>query len=167
MRFYLIDRIRKLDVGKSAEGVKCWTLSEEYFSEHFPSFPVVPGVLLTESMAQTLGFLLERSHNAQFNTGEGKENGVFAILSIIQKAKFKGFVRPGDQTIIHASVKSLDTVSGVGKVAMTVDGKKRAEAELMFSLLPHEAAGESLEDLKAHRDRFHRMIYSPGDIKGA
>jgi len=162
MRFYLIDRIRNLNLGSSIETVKCWTLSEEYFSEHFPSFPVVPGVLLTESMAQSLGLLLEKSHQEKFGEKHGE---VFAILSIIQKAKFKGFVRPGDQSIIKATLKSLDPSMGSGHAEVFVDGEKRAEAELVFRLFPQEVAGASLPELKEHRARYHRMISGAGDAQ--
>lgn len=162
MRFYLVDRIRHMSLGQSIEAVKCWTLSEEYFSEHFPSFPVVPGVLLTESMAQALGLLLEKSHFAQYGAKHGE---VFAILSIIQKAKFKGFVRPGDQSILKGALQSLDPASGSGRVELFVDGEKRAEAELVFRLFPQEAAGEALPELKEHRARYHRMIAGVGDAK--
>ena len=93
MRFYLIDRITKMDLGKSIEGTKCWSLTDEFFNDHFPGFPLVPGVLILESMAQLLGTLVEKSHLAEF----ADKNGVYAVLSIARKVKFKRFIIPGDQ----------------------------------------------------------------------
>ena len=52
MRFLLIDKIKELNPGVSAIGVKCWSIDNEIFQDHFPGFPTTPGVLLTESMAQ-------------------------------------------------------------------------------------------------------------------
>ena len=66
MRFYLIDRITNIEIGKTVSGIKCWTITDEIFTEHFPGFPVVPGVLLTESMSQLLGYLIEKSSLEKF-----------------------------------------------------------------------------------------------------
>ncbi len=62
----MVDRVTSMEVGNTIEGIKCWSITDEYFNEHFPGFPVVPGVLVTESMAQLLGTLVEKSYDEKF-----------------------------------------------------------------------------------------------------
>ena len=88
MRFFLIDRITEINPGSTAKGLKAWSLDNEIFQDHFPGFPTVPGVLLTESMAQLSGILIEKSYYQEY----GDKNPVYPVLSIIQKAKFRSFV---------------------------------------------------------------------------
>ena len=128
MRFYLLDKITKFEIGKTAEGVKCWSLSDDIFNEHFPGYPVVPGVLLIESMAQLLGILIERSRLVEFPDTKG----VFVILSIVHKAKFRKIIIPGDKCILKATLKSLDINRGTGSATVKVGDKLMAEAELSF-----------------------------------
>jgi 3-hydroxyacyl-[acyl-carrier-protein] dehydratase len=131
MRFYLVDRIEALEIGKSIKGVKCWTLSDEIFNEHFPGFPVVPGVLLIESMAQLLGILIEKSFGEEF-----PEAGIgYPVLSVVHKVKFRTFVVPGDKCNLTGSLKSLDTNRGTGSATVMVDGQLMAEADLSFIIL--------------------------------
>jgi len=91
MNFYLIDKVKEIKIGKSALGIKCWSIDNQIFDTHFPGFPTVPGVLLTESMAQLSGVLIEQSYYKDYK----KKENIFPILSIIQKAKFRSFVEPG------------------------------------------------------------------------
>lgn len=134
MRFYLVDRIIKIEPGNSIEGIKAWTLSEEFFEEHFPGYPVVPGVLLIESMAQILGFLGERSYEEEFDDREG----VYVILSIVHRAKFRDHVIPGDQCTLKATLKSLDRNRCAGSAKVFVEGKCMAEAELSFVIVQRD-----------------------------
>ena len=59
MRYYLIDKVTELSVGRRARGVKCATLTDEILHDHFPDFPMLPGALIVEAAAQLAGFLLE------------------------------------------------------------------------------------------------------------
>jgi 3-hydroxyacyl-[acyl-carrier-protein] dehydratase len=151
MRFYLLDRVSELIPGKSIEGIKCWSMSEEIFNEHFPGFPVVPGVLLTETMAQLLGLLIEKSHETEYQN----KAGVYVILSIIHKAKFRNFVIPGDQCIVKGELKSIDLNRASGHAKTFVDGNCVADAELSFLIIPKDAAPENKY---AHRREEYRDI---------
>ncbi len=130
MRFFLIDRVTQLMAGQSVEGIKAWSLDNEIFRDHFPGQPIVPGVLLTESMAQLSGLLVEFSYYKEW----GKAERVYPILSIIQKAKFRELVLPGDQTIVKANLISLDKNRAVTKVKIFVNEKLAAESTLSFSI---------------------------------
>jgi 3-hydroxyacyl-[acyl-carrier-protein] dehydratase len=130
MRFYLIDRVLEMDLGKSAVGIKCWSLDNEIFRDHFPGQPTVPGVLLTESMAQLGGVLLKYSYYEQF----GKETKVYPVLSIIQKAKFRTFVKPGDQCLIKAEITVLDRGRANVKAYTYVQDEMVCEATLSFAI---------------------------------
>lgn len=154
MRFFLIDRVTSLDRNCSIEGVKAWSLDNEIFLDHFPGQPIVPGVMLTESMAQLLGILVELSYYDKW----GEEFKVFPILSIIQKAKFRKLVRPGDQTILKGELTSLDKNRAVGKVKLYVNQELKAEAILSFSIA-------SSKDIKPNkfmerREEFMHIILS-------
>ncbi|RCK81133.1 MAG: 3-hydroxyacyl-[acyl-carrier-protein] dehydratase, FabZ form [Candidatus Ozemobacter sibiricus] len=127
MRFFLIDRITRWDVGKTAEARKNVALSEDFFDDHFPRRPVMPGVLIIEGMAQLAGLLLEASLRAQFQR-EAK-----AILTILDKVKFRDMVKPGDTLIYTTDVLSLNEVSGKAAVRATREGRLIAATEMIFS----------------------------------
>lgn len=133
MRFFLIDKIKELIPGQSAVGVKCWSLDNEIFQDHFPGAPTAPGVLLTESMAQLAGVLVEKSYIKAFKLNEK----VYPILSIIQKAKFRTFVSPGDQCILYAELISVDRGRATAHIKTLVENELVCEATLSFMVL-HE-----------------------------
>lgn len=131
MRFYLIDRLESIQPNVSATGIKCWSLSDDMFAEHFPGFPIVPGVLQIESIAQLMGILIEQSYKESFpNAGRA-----YPILSIVQKAKFREPVIPGDQCFVTVKLTSLDTMRAAGTGQILVDGVLKAEADLSFTIL--------------------------------
>lgn len=131
MRFYLIDRLESIEPNVSAKGIKCWSLSDDMFAEHFPGFPIVPGVLQIESIAQLMGILIEQSYKESFpNAGRA-----YPILSIVQKAKFREPVIPGDQCFVTVKLTSLDTMRAAGTGQILVDGVLKAEADLSFTIL--------------------------------
>jgi 3-hydroxyacyl-[acyl-carrier-protein] dehydratase len=126
MRFLLLDRITELVPGKYAVGVKTPTMSEDYFADHFPAFPVVPGVLLVESMAQLSGRLI--SYTVKAESGRS----VLPVLLTVNNARFRRFVRPGDSVIIRAELAALAEDAGKCKATATVNNTAVASAELML-----------------------------------
>lgn len=128
MKFHLIDRVDEIVPGKSAKGVKCVSLTNEIFDDHFPGYPIYPGSLMVESMAQLGGFLVEVSRNKSENDLRR------AILVQIEKAKFHQACSPGDQIQIECFISStLEEAAAVEGVA-TVNSKVVATANLQFSL---------------------------------
>ena len=137
MRYHFIDKIRRIDIGKKIVTVKNITLTEDFFESHFVGFPVMPGALIIEAMAQSCGALIEISANYQ----------VFSILLMVEKMKFKKMVHPGDQMIITATVISQHPESALLDTKAEVDGKIVASGSLMVGIV--SAANGNPQFLKA------------------
>lgn len=153
MRFYLIDRILELKTGDSITGIKAWSISEDIFEDHFPGFPIVPGVLLIESMAQLLGILIEKTFTERF---KDDPHGIYAVLSIVHKAKFKKFLIPGDTAYMEGSLKSLENACASGIVKLKTENQYVAEAELSFMLISKKDLPN--ERLRILRDEYYNII---------
>ncbi len=96
--FLLIDRVLSCDPGKELVAIKNVTMNEPYFSGHFPNFPVMPGVLIVEAMAQAAAILAFKSFDL-----ERSADSVYYFVGI-DKARFKKPVTPGDQLIIKVQI---------------------------------------------------------------
>lgn len=128
MRFYFLDRITAIEPGKSIRGYKNVSMAEPYFTTHFPSYPVFPGVLIIEAMAQMAGILIESS---PIEGGENKK----ALLSIVDRVKFKRLIRPGDRVDLAADLVILDEDGARAEVTAEVDGELVAQTRLTFALM--------------------------------
>ncbi|MBZ5584977.1 MAG: 3-hydroxyacyl-ACP dehydratase FabZ [Acidobacteriia bacterium] len=123
--FLLVDRIVEMDAGRVV-GIKNVTYNEPFFTGHFPDFPVMPGVLIVEAMAQTAG--------VQVLHGMADRASKLVLLVAIENARFRRPVRPGDQLRMEmAVVKRKATVAKFAGKA-TVDGQVVAEVEVMCKL---------------------------------
>lgn len=127
VRFFLIDRITRWEVGIGAEAIKNVALSEDFFDDHFPRRPVMPGVLMLEGMAQLSGLLLEASLQARY----GKD--AKAILTVIERTKFREMVKPGDSLTYITEVKSINEAGGKVSVEARCDREIVASSGLMFA----------------------------------
>jgi 3-hydroxyacyl-[acyl-carrier-protein] dehydratase len=119
--FLLVDRIVELVEGESAIGLKNVTINEPHFQGHFPNFPIMPGVLIIEAMAQTAGSLVVKT------LGEKAEGKIVFFMSV-EGAKFRKPVVPGDALYIH-----IEIIKGRGAIwkfkgVAKVDGKVHADA---------------------------------------
>ncbi len=128
MRYLLVDRIDEVKKFAYATGVKCITLSEDCFEHHFPGQPVYPGALLTESMAQLGGALLELSLRDEMIRCPR------CVVSTV-KAKFRDFVRPGDCLQMKAEILSRHEESAKLTVITTRDSQRVCEAEFLYIFL--------------------------------
>ncbi|MCQ8782574.1 3-hydroxyacyl-ACP dehydratase FabZ [Mangrovibrevibacter kandeliae] len=130
--FLMVDRILEIDADRSAVGIKNVTANEPHFLGHFPSAPVMPGVLIIEGMAQTAGAICTLA------TGGGTPQLVYFMT--IDGAKFRRPVVPGDRLEYH--VLQVKKRANIWKFACEakVDGTKVAEATVSAMLVPREAA---------------------------
>lgn len=127
MRFLLIDRICKWQPGHCAVGSKSIALSEDFFEDHFPGKPIMPGALILEGMAQLSGLLIEEG----VRQSEGRN--IKALLSIVDKAKFRRPAYPGDRLEYHAQVLSVNEAGGRAEVKAFCGDGLIAECTLIFS----------------------------------
>ncbi len=121
----LVDSILELDEERIV-GIKNVTVNEPFFAGHFPEFPVMPGVLVLEAMAQVAGVLVLKSVPDRRNK--------LVLLASITEAKFRHPVRPGDQLRIEMKVTRRKASVAKMHGQATVDGLVVAEAELMCKL---------------------------------
>jgi beta-hydroxyacyl-ACP dehydratase FabZ len=135
--FLLVDRIIELESDRIV-GIKNVTANEPFFAGHFPEFPVMPGVLIVEAMAQVAGVLVLKEMGAQ--------KAVF--LASIEQAKFRRPVVPGDQLRIEMKLgKRKATIAKMYGQA-TVDGLVVAEAEVMCKLADPRAVASTPDEQK-------------------
>lgn len=125
--FLLVDRIYDMDGDRSAVGVKNVTINEPFFQGHFPQYPVMPGVLIIEGLAQTAGALCVASLSEDYKAD-------LVYFMGIDRAKFRKPVLPGDQ--LHYHVRKVRNRGRVWKFfgEAKVDGQVAAEAEVSAML---------------------------------
>ena len=126
--FLLIDRVLECEPGKEIVALKNVTINEPYFGGHFPNFPVMPGVLIVEAMAQASALLAFKTFDLELS-----ETNVFYFVGI-DGARFKKPVTPGDQLIVKAQI--LRSIKGIWKFTgqAYVDDKVVSQANLMCTM---------------------------------
>lgn len=123
--FLLVDRITELETGRRAVGIKNVTVNEPFFQGHFPQYPIMPGVLIIEAMAQ-VGAV------AMLSLEENK--GKIGVFAGIDKVRFKREVRPGDTLRMEVEMTALKRNIGKANAVAYVDDELVCKGELMFAL---------------------------------
>jgi len=131
----LVDRILELEEERIV-GIKNVTVNEPFFDGHFPEFPVMPGVLVVEAMAQVAGVLVLKSIPDRKNK--------LVLLASIEEAKFRRPVRPGDQLSIEMKITKRKAAIAKMHGQATVNGVVVAEAVLMCVLQDREPRAEAV-----------------------
>ena len=120
--FLMVDRVDAVDAGASIVAIKNVTVNEPYFTGHFPDNPMMPGVMIVESLAQAGGLL--------FDIGER-----LCVLALIDRVRFRGVVRPGDQLELRAEALAQLATMGKVKAHAAVAGRVVATAEITYSFV--------------------------------
>ena len=145
--FKLIDRIVDLNIDEKTITVEAQVpAAHTIFEGHFPGFPIMPGVLLTEAMAQSSGWLL---------LGVMKFERM-PFLAIVKEAKMRGFVSPGDLLTIDAKIEHEGSGFAVTKAKVRVGKELKCSAELTFRLVPFPDPA-----LRVHMDAMANKIGFP------
>ncbi|MFM2093316.1 MAG: 3-hydroxyacyl-[acyl-carrier-protein] dehydratase FabZ [Planctomycetota bacterium] len=155
MYFSLIDRITHLEPGSSIRALKALSLAEEYLQDHFPRFPVMPGVLMLESMYQTGAWLVRASEDFAHS---------MVVLKEARNVRYGGFVQPGQTLTISAEIVKQDETTTSLKAQGELDGQVAVSARLVLER--YNLSGRSSEppELDEHirrrlRENF-RLLYT-------
>ena len=127
--FLLVDRVEELEPGVRAVGYKAVTQNEPFFEGHFPEYPVMPGVLVVEALAQlgAVGVMAREEYRDKL-----------ALFTGIDGVRFRRQVVPGDVVRLEMEISRLRGGAGRGTGRATVDGERVCEAELMFAFAGKE-----------------------------
>jgi 3-hydroxyacyl-[acyl-carrier-protein] dehydratase len=123
--FLLLDKVVDLEPGVRAVGEKLVTINEPFFQGHFPTYPVMPGVLIVEALAQA---------GAVAALSLPENNGKLVLFAGIDSCRFKRQVVPGDTLRLEVSLEKMRRSIGKGQGRATVDGQLACEAELLFAI---------------------------------
>ncbi|HBH51959.1 MAG TPA: beta-hydroxyacyl-ACP dehydratase [Planctomycetaceae bacterium] len=157
MRFNLIDRITDLQPGKSIVAIKNLSLAEEYLADHFPGFPVMPGVLMVEALTQAGAWLIRHSEDFRHST---------VLLKSARALKFVNFVTPGKMLQVSLEVHGWAGDECTLKASGTVDGQTAVAGRLVlerFNLRDRNPAAAQADEIqnKHWRELFPQLWTAP------
>jgi 3-hydroxyacyl-[acyl-carrier-protein] dehydratase len=155
VRFILLDRVTELEVGRKISAVKALSLAEEYLGDHFPTFPVLPGVMMIEALVQTAAMLVRVSNG--FNQS-------MVVLQEARNVKYKSFVKPGNVLRIMVEAKEMGAESSSFSGAAYVGDQPMVEAKLK---LRHFNLGDSNSELKIVDERLIEEMKRRAQLVGA
>jgi 3-hydroxyacyl-[acyl-carrier-protein] dehydratase len=162
MRFTLLDRITELQVGSRIEATKNLTLAEEYLADHFPLFPVMPGVLMLEAMTQCGAWLVRASEDFAHS---------IVTLAEARAVKYADFVKPGQTLTVSAELSGQDERHSKLKVQGVVGGNVNVSARLtlcrynLADLHPDRAASDVI--VRQELRKLFSLLYQPANADKA
>jgi 3-hydroxyacyl-[acyl-carrier-protein] dehydratase len=154
MRFTLIDKITLLEPDRKIEAVKNLSLAEEYLSDHFPHFPVMPGVFMLEALTQASAWLIRAS--------EDFANSM-VVLSEARNVKYTDFVSPGQQLTVTSEIIKQNDRETQFKAVGTVDGSTNVTARIVlmrYNLADSDPAQACVDErLRTHLKSMFKILY--------
>ena len=159
MQFSLIDRILELEPGHRIQAVKCVALSEDYLADHFPKFPVLPGVLMIEAMTQSAAWLIRKSEDF---------SNAIVMLKEARNVRYANFVQPGQTLKITAEITKQDERFTTVKANGKVDGRSCVGARLVLERFnmadthPDEPASDAYT--RREMAELFDLLYRPVDV---
>ena len=148
MRFVLVDKVVEIEPGKRARGYRDLSPDADYYRDHMPAYPVEPGVLMLESMAQLGGRLVQQS----VKQASGRD--VLPMLAMVNAAEFRRPVRPPCRLDLAAEILSIRSTGARVSASAQVDGQIVASATITYVLigLDHDAVGIGTGNLAVIRE---------------
>ncbi len=146
MRWIWIDRFLEFRRGKSAKAMKNLSLAEDYFADHFPGYPVMPGCLMLEGLAQTGGILVGEVNNFQEKV----------VLAKVPYARFHRDVLAGERIVYEVELLHMRPEGAAVQGRVVVDGEVVVEAEIFFAHLDQARSRQLFGD--------HNFVFS-GELK--
>ncbi|MCU0916129.1 MAG: beta-hydroxyacyl-ACP dehydratase [Planctomycetes bacterium] len=158
MKFVLIDRIVSWEEGRTLTAVKCVSLAEEYLADHFPSFPVLPGVLLLEGLVEAAGWLVRATEDFAHS---------MILLAEARNVKYKSFLAPGSQIRYVVEAKAIDAQSSSFAGTGVADGQTIIEARFKLRHFNLSERDPALAAADAHvvaalKSRYQLLIQFQG-----
>jgi 3-hydroxyacyl-[acyl-carrier-protein] dehydratase len=159
MRFTLIDRITSIEPGKSISAIKNLSLSEEYLADHFPGFPVMPGVLMVEAMVQAGAWYMRQHEDFAFS---------MVLLKSAKAVKFLSFVAPGRTLKVMAEVLEWSNGECTFKGSGSVDGVSAVSAKLTLERFNMADRNHRLKEsdeiqIRSARELFGQLWQGPSE----
>ncbi len=153
MRFNLVDEIRQLEPGRKIQAVKNLTLGEEYLADHFPGFPVMPGVLMLQTLVEAGAWLLRLTEDYRYS---------MIVLREAKNVKYGHFMEPGRQMIVTAEMTDrngkLASFKAKGEIEANLAISARVTLET-YNLRDQDPALESTDQkLIAHFRELYRLL---------
>ena len=153
MRFNLVDEIRELEPGRKIQAVKNLTLGEEYLADHFPGFPVMPGVLMLQTLVEAGAWLLRLTEDYRYS---------MIVLREAKNVKYGHFMEPGRQMIVTAEMTGrngkLASFKAKGEIEANLTISARVTLET-YNLRDQDPALESTDQkLIAHFRELYRLL---------
>src|SRR5579871_6743664 len=151
MRFLLIDRITELVPYKSISAVKNLALAEEYLADHFPGFPVMPGVLMLETLVQAGGWLIRHSEDFRHSA---------VLLKEVRAIRFNNFVSPGNTLCVQMVMRKQDGANWEFNGTGTVNGTSAVSARLTLESQNLSDRNPELAKSDAERRAVYRNLFT-------